>query len=79
MELALISMTHDLELDLLRRPSNPPLAEDWSRFKNIILKMYDEEDRPLSEVRSFMETCHGFYARSVFPRWAETCVLTSLE
>ena len=46
-----------------RGPSNPPDAEDWSHYKDIILKMYDEDDRPLSEVRLFMETCYGFAAR----------------
>lgn len=69
MELALISTTpgsgYDTPHDppnLLRRPSNPPDAEDWSTHKDIILKMYDEDDRPLSEVRLFMESCYGFLA-----------------
>lgn len=41
--------------------------------------MYDEKDRPLSEVRLFMESCYGFLARFVGSKLIDALSLIVLQ
>lgn len=46
----------------LRRPSRPPTAADWAYFRELVVELYQHQEQPLRQVRSFMEHTHGFIA-----------------